>query len=773
MYSGASNDFDAKVRDTVRTFHCKMQISGVTDPIEDGIFTAAINEGSTGADAYIVGSFFGPTLDVTAEPAEGIVYSGKSTAISIGLDLDDGTTEFVPMGTFIAPKASDVLRAVDLYTIHYITTAEYTLDAAYTPAITYPATASAVLTELTSKSGVAFDTSMLSATDLASEITSLYAEGQTNVTYLDAVRAVASATSSNATVKRDGSVIFVKYEDLTDDNYSIEDARLKSSSMAESMLEDLFYPGTVTFLGDPRLDPWDIVGFTDDWGEYQTLACMSLVHTYDGGLSTTVTAPSDVGEIGSLEKKVNVTAAIAEEASTAAATASTAAAQAVTNAAQAKSAAQSATTAATSALTAAQSASTAAAQALTDASTANAAANAAGISASIAQSAAEASLQSDYKDYGTRSFSDDDIETYCALGYNDTWVRTVGYYQGAVEKGQILIIHVTKTEQDNKVADLFLRAEQTEEEGGHSVNATVIGFGDTKAHFYHDNNGAHVVSEDGYRTDLDGTSMKIKNASGETVASFSGNEISLGENNVDSVIKLCGDLGEIYRDDDGFLTISNSGASDLSYITVGTYDPEDTDRFSALQMGIRDTGIPNFVGGAWKSQNGINNSVEINAGASGTGNSGIDFIFINNGNTKFIDFSKDGIFIGNDQVISGDSGWHDLTITGDFAPYDSGVRPEIVPQYRKVGKIVEVVGALAPTKNGTGSNTKLAFARLPEGYRPVQQVNIVCHGSSRSLWLLQIEKNGTLYFSRYADGNAYASYTPDHWLPFNATFMIA
>lgn len=561
MYSGASNDFDAKVRDTVRTFHCKMQISGVTDPIEDGIFTAAINEGSTGADAYIVGSFFGPTLDVTAEPAEGIVYSGKSTAISIGLDLDDGTTEFVPMGTFIAPKASDVLRAVDLYAIHYITTAEYTLDSAYTPTITYPATASAVLTELTSKSGVAFDTSMLSATDLASEITSLYAEGQTNVTYLDAVRAVASATSSNATVKRDGSVIFVKYSDLSDDNYRIEDARLKSSSIAESMLEDLFYPGTVTFLGDPRLDSWDIVGFTDDWEEYQTLACMSLVHTYDGGLSTTVTAPSDVGEIGSLEKKVNVTAAIAEEASTVAATASTAAAQAsaaaaqaVNDAAQAKSAAQSATTAATSALTSAQSASTAAAQALTDASTANAAANAAGISASIAQSAAEASLQSDYKDYGTRSFSDDDIETYCALGYNDTWIRTVGYYQGAVERGQILIIHVTKTEQDNKVADLFLRAEQTEEEGGHSVNATVIGFGDTKAHFYHDNNGAHVVSENGYRTDLDGNGMDIKDINGNVAASFKSDGMRIFKNGVevakftDAEVRLLGTItgGSMY-----------------------------------------------------------------------------------------------------------------------------------------------------------------------------------------------------------------------------------
>lgn len=45
-------------------------------------------------------------------------------------------------------------------------------------------------------------------------------------------------------------------------------------------------------LGDFTLEPWDCVKITDDKGVEHTVPCMSICHSFDGGLKTTISAPT-------------------------------------------------------------------------------------------------------------------------------------------------------------------------------------------------------------------------------------------------------------------------------------------------------------------------------------------------------------------------------------------------------------------------------------------------------------------------------------------------
>lgn len=64
------------------------------------------------------------------------------------------------------------------------------------------------------------------------------------------------------------------------------------SAFAENIVGYKYRPGTVHLsLGDPRLEPWDCIEFTDVKGNVFIVPCLNITHTFDGGISTTITAP--------------------------------------------------------------------------------------------------------------------------------------------------------------------------------------------------------------------------------------------------------------------------------------------------------------------------------------------------------------------------------------------------------------------------------------------------------------------------------------------------
>lgn len=117
-----------------------------------------------------------------------------------------------------------------------------------------------------------------------------------------------------------------------------------------------------------------------------------------------------------------------------------------------------------------------------------------------------------------------------------------------------------------------------------------------------------------------------------------------------------------------------------------------------------------------------------------------------------------------------DSGWiTPASMNSDFYIYNGTDRP----RYRKIGAMVNVVGAVKPAHaNLTGNDTAVTIFNLPAGYRPAQQVTTLCQGSARSVWLCTINTNGNVMFSRYRkDDSGWVAPGTNSWLTFNVTFF--
>lgn len=119
-------------------------------------------------------------------------------------------------------------------------------------------------------------------------------------------------------------------------------------------------------------------------------------------------------------------------------------------------------------------------------------------------------------------------------------------------------------------------------------------------------------------------------------------------------------------------------------------------------------------------------------------------------------------------------GWIYPTLGSDFVMYGTDESANKT-RYRKDGRIVEVRGIVKPAvslpKSGDTNTTSYTIFTLPVGYRPSSPIYLVCQGSSKCTWLLQINSNGNVTFARYRNGNTDATADTGAWLPFQATFI--
>lgn len=125
-------------------------------------------------------------------------------------------------------------------------------------------------------------------------------------------------------------------------------------------------------------------------------------------------------------------------------------------------------------------------------------------------------------------------------------------------------------------------------------------------------------------------------------------------------------------------------------------------------------------------------------------------------------------------------GWIYPTLTSDFVMYGTS-ESDNKPRYRKDGRLVEVRGIVTPTvqlpKSGANNTTIYTIFTLPVGYRPNAPVYTLCQGSGNCTWLLRVNTDGGVGFSRYRNGDTNANVTPGTdggsgtWLPFQATFF--
>ena len=104
---------------------------------------------------------------------------------------------------------------------------------------------------------------------------------------------------------------------------------------------------------------------------------------------------------------------------------------------------------------------------------------------------------------------------------------------------------------------------------------------------------------------------------------------------------------------------------------------------------------------------------------------------------------------------SNDSGWKDLTLTGNFYNFDSDHKV----QYRKVDKTVQINGL--PVLNANPSAlTELVIGTLPEGYRPSREVSFLCECKDDvKLWTCTVKTNGQIAFNRLRNNTGFVAGT--------------
>ena len=127
-----------------------------------------------------------------------------------------------------------------------------------------------------------------------------------------------------------------------------------------------------------------------------------------------------------------------------------------------------------------------------------------------------------------------------------------------------------------------------------------------------------------------------------------------------------------------------------------------------------------------------------------------------------------GTVTGALDTYAKDSGWTEVTFTSSFENYGGSAH---LP-YRKIGKVVVLAGTIKPTATIAAGSTATAICTLPTGYRPSEQFYLVCHGSTRYYWLLNITTGGSVTFARYGGSDAYVDAPNTTWLPLHAVFFV-
>ena len=118
-----------------------------------------------------------------------------------------------------------------------------------------------------------------------------------------------------------------------------------------------------------------------------------------------------------------------------------------------------------------------------------------------------------------------------------------------------------------------------------------------------------------------------------------------------------------------------------------------------------------------------------------------------------------------------DSGWQTLPLGSVFKSYGTNY----TPMYRKVNGVVEVTGGVSPNTAQTLGETALTIGTLPMGFRPAsnRNVQVICQGSGRKLWLMRIDSSGVVSAQRMRDmgSTSYQSMATNEWMLFSATFL--
>lgn len=96
-----------------------------------------------------------------------------------------------------------------------------------------------------------------------------------------------------------------------------------------------------------------------------------------------------------------------------------------------------------------------------------------------------------------------------------------------------------------------------------------------------------------------------------------------------------------------------------------------------------------------------------------------------------------------DAVI--DTGWQEVTFKSGYTKYRDSTSVYI----RRKGDLVELTGVWKPTSTKSASSTPVPFASIPDELKPIKSFSVVCPGQGKNTYMLTVEADGNLEWSRY------------------------
>lgn len=326
-----STSFSQMVAESSRQFKARLLYEN--NAVPGAIRSIAINKGACG-DSFSVGSVYSSYIEVILDECT-TTLENKEFLLQIGLVLDDDTIEYINMGYY---TATDISRSA--YQTTFTAAGRISSKLNCLPDILPQETTLANLAEaITDTTGV---TIACNGVTLAGTIE----KDLTGLTCKELLEVITAVLGGFATENSDGGITISKFSTAnpisyngerttTDPQFSDYDYELAGikvitteewedeegtvhpevsftegtprqtlslqymtqslfSVFAENVVGFTYRPGTVPLaLGDPRLEPWDTIKFTDVKGDVYIVPCMNITHSFDGGLSTTITAPGE------------------------------------------------------------------------------------------------------------------------------------------------------------------------------------------------------------------------------------------------------------------------------------------------------------------------------------------------------------------------------------------------------------------------------------------------------------------------------------------------
>ena len=288
-----------------------------------------------GSDDLTIGGVTASMVTLTIN--QEVTWRDKTIVVSVGAEVD-GTTQYVPLGTF---AATDCKQAEGTTTITAYDAAYYALGGTYTPTVSSGTTVAAVLSDVATQCGLT-----LATLPAAASTTSVVGD-LTGKTCRDMVGYLAALVGCNALIDRDGKLVLrwfaasgqsyspsdyynaglsidgtstlacirAEVETTTTDadgNTSVATNAYTAGStgvgitiqnpyMTQVILDAVwasiggleYTVGSCDIFHGLLIEPGDLVTITDKAGVAHTLAVMSLTMTIDGGCKTTLRATGE------------------------------------------------------------------------------------------------------------------------------------------------------------------------------------------------------------------------------------------------------------------------------------------------------------------------------------------------------------------------------------------------------------------------------------------------------------------------------------------------